>query len=170
MVRHNFGCRIVQRILEHCSEAQKQAVLDHILRNLVSLCREQYGNYVVQHVLEHGRQEDRSKIVNLITREPLRTTCHKYGSNVVEKALLIGTLQERAAIIKAIVQTGGIIDVLHDRFANYVLQRILDVAPPAELQMVTNILREQKHAAILGKTTFGKQILQKMDGQVSRVQ
>ena len=47
----------VQRVLEHCTPAQKQSgIMAEILASTCQLAEDQYGNYVMQHVLEHGTQ------------------------------------------------------------------------------------------------------------------
>ena len=52
MARHAYGCRVIQRILEHCLPEQKAPILQEILDNAEDLSVDQYGNYVVQHVLD----------------------------------------------------------------------------------------------------------------------
>ena len=52
---HQYGCRVVQRLLEHCTMAKQRAsVLGEVLRATPALAQDQYGNYVVQHVLQHN--------------------------------------------------------------------------------------------------------------------
>ena len=51
---HPYGCRVIQRILEHCTAEQTTPVLEELHTNVESLLQDQYGNYVIQHVLEHG--------------------------------------------------------------------------------------------------------------------
>ncbi|PIO67371.1 RNA binding repeat protein, Pumilio-family [Teladorsagia circumcincta] len=60
---HPYGCRVIQRVLEHCSEEQKRPVLEALHANMSTLIVDQYGNYVVQHVIEHGSNQDRDRIV-----------------------------------------------------------------------------------------------------------
>ncbi|KAF5930845.1 hypothetical protein HYC85_031718 [Camellia sinensis] len=46
---HPYGCRVVQRILEHCGDPKTQSkVMDEILGSVSLLAQDQYGNYVVQ--------------------------------------------------------------------------------------------------------------------------
>lgn len=59
MATHPYGCRVVQRILENCTDEQCEPILHEIHRTIKSLVTDQYGNYVVQHVLEHGRPDDK---------------------------------------------------------------------------------------------------------------
>ena len=41
---HPYGCRCVQRLLEHCSEARRAIILEEILENIDELCKNQYGS------------------------------------------------------------------------------------------------------------------------------
>ena len=52
---HPYGCRVIQRILEHCNPEQTGPILDELHANTEQLLQDQYGNYVIQHVLEHGK-------------------------------------------------------------------------------------------------------------------
>ncbi|KAJ6396207.1 hypothetical protein OIU77_021272 [Salix suchowensis] len=50
---HPYGCRVIQRVLEHCAyELQCEFIVDEILESVFILAQDQYGNYVTQHVLE----------------------------------------------------------------------------------------------------------------------
>lgn len=51
---HPYGCRVIQRILEHCLPEQTQLILEELHGDTERLLQDQYGNYVIQHVLEHG--------------------------------------------------------------------------------------------------------------------
>ena len=51
---HPYGCRVIQRILEHCTSEQTAPVLNELHSNTETLIQDQYGNYVIQHVL--GKQ------------------------------------------------------------------------------------------------------------------
>ena len=43
---HPYGCRVLQRMLEHCVDFQKEATLDKIRLCHKVLLDDQYGNYV----------------------------------------------------------------------------------------------------------------------------
>merc|ERR1712146_355533 len=98
------------------------AILEHILEQLFTLCREQYGNYVVQHVLEHGRDKDKKRVVALVQQHATDLACHKYGSNVVEKALLLADATERRQIAESLfgspIDSQRLEHLVLDRFAN----------------------------------------------------
>merc|ERR1719493_424776 len=55
---HPYGCRVIQRMLEHCCPDLKELtepVLDELMSYAEQLAKDQYGNYVLQHVLQHSR-------------------------------------------------------------------------------------------------------------------
>ncbi|KAJ6396206.1 hypothetical protein OIU77_021272 [Salix suchowensis] len=46
---HPYGCRVIQRVLEHCAyELQCEFIVDEILESVFILAQDQYGNYVTQ--------------------------------------------------------------------------------------------------------------------------
>ena len=49
---HPYGCRVIQRILEHCNPEQTGPILEELHSNTEQLLQAQYGIYVIQHVLE----------------------------------------------------------------------------------------------------------------------
>lgn len=51
--RHRFGCRIIERLLEHCSEEQMAVMVNELLAEGAMLSTHIYGYYVMQHLLEH---------------------------------------------------------------------------------------------------------------------
>lgn len=76
---HPYGCRVIQRILEHCNPEQTSCILQELHQNTEQLVQDQYGNYVVQHVLEHGRPEDKTKIILMVRGKVLTLSQHKFA-------------------------------------------------------------------------------------------
>lgn len=76
---HPYGCRIIQRILEHCTPEQTTPILEELHQQTERLLMDQYGNYVIQHVLEHGRAEDRSRILGQVKNKVLMLSQHKFA-------------------------------------------------------------------------------------------
>ena len=103
--RHSYGCRAVQRILEHCIEPQKTKILDNIIVCQQQLLKDEYGNYVVQKVLTCGRQSDRDAIFKSITanNSVIKFSKQKQASNVVEAMLRLGDANQRQKIVQQIL-------------------------------------------------------------------
>ncbi len=79
MSTHPYGCRVIQRILEHCSAEQTAPILNELHCNTEKLVQDQYGNYVIQHVLEHGNAEDKSRIISELRGKILVLSQHKFA-------------------------------------------------------------------------------------------
>jgi pumilio RNA-binding family len=119
---HPYGCRVLQRILEHCVEQKKITLLDEIKKCHKTLLDDQYGNYVIQHVLQYGREEDRDSIVQIVVENGLLVLSRqKFASNVVEKLLKFGNGDQRRAIVREMLKVR--------RFATAVAMYVVTVQP-----------------------------------------
>src|SRR5699024_7478797 len=121
LATHPYGCRVIQRILEHCSSTQNRDIINdpamhpenvaqlNVLKELLAsteqLVQDQYGNYVVQHILEHGRKEDKCEIIRHLHGKILLFSKHKFASNVIEKCVEFGSREDRQLILEEIVST-----------------------------------------------------------------
>ncbi|KAM4867807.1 pumilio homolog 2 isoform 11-T11 [Thomomys bottae] len=163
---HPYGCRVIQRILEHCTAEQTLPILEELHQHTEQLVQDQYGNYVIQHVLEHGRPEDKSKIVGEIRGKVLALSQHKFASNVVEKCVTHASRAERALLIDEVCcQNDGphsaLYTMMKDQYANYVVQKMIDMAEPAHRKIIMHKIRP--HITTLRKYTYGKHILAKLE-------
>jgi len=173
---HPYGCRVLQRILEHCQSTQKIQTLNRISTCHERLLDDQYGNYVIQHVLQFGRHEDRDAILNLVLMGGmLRLSRQKFASNVVEKLLQFGSEEQRDLLVGEMVQVvekdaqnheedvgqAVVLLMVRDPFANYVVQTTLDVAPDGlNRQKLLDILNTNSDQ--LRSYTFAKHIVAKL--------
>ena len=173
--------------------AQRKILLDELLGSTLALVQDQYGNYVVQHVLQGTPSPAiRSRIIGALAGNYVALSCHKFASNVVEKCVIHGNLRERQLILDEILSpistfnTGqvasfsgylndpydgllslGLEVMVKDQFANYVVQKMLDVIkdpPEQRCQLITALTGL---VPALRKFSFGKHILMKMDLHLS---
>jgi len=163
---HPYGCRVIQRILEHCTIEQTMPILDELHSQTERLVQDQYGNYVIQHVLEHGRPDDKSKIVAELRGKILVLAQHKFASNVVEKCVSFSSRSERAMFIDEVCSLNdgphsALYTMMKDQFANYVVQKMIDIAEPTQRKLLMHKIRP--HVATLRKFTYGKHILAKLE-------
>mmetsp|Transcript_16960 Transcript_16960/g.34424 ORF Transcript_16960/g.34424 Transcript_16960/m.34424 type:complete len:973 (+) Transcript_16960:350-3268(+) len=172
---HPYGCRVLQRMLEHCVEFQKISTLDEIRLCHKTLLDDQYGNYVIQHVLQYGRESDRNSLLEIIVENDLlKLSRQKFASNVVEKLLKYGNSAQRNAIVREMLKVVGeggasqegvgssvLLLMVRDAYANYVVQTAIDVVPEGnEKQMLLEELRENE--VQLRNYTFAKHIVAKL--------
>ncbi|KAG2398559.1 Pumilio-like protein [Vigna angularis] len=165
---HPYGCRVIQRVLEHCTdESQCQFIVDEILESVCDLAQDQYGNYVTQHVLERGKPQERSQIISKLSGHIVELSQHKFASNVVEKCLEYGDATEREMLIAEIFghgeQSDNLLIMMKDQFANYVVQKVIDIC--SEKQQAMLLAHVRIHAHALKKYTYGKHIVARLEHQ-----
>ncbi|XP_047145593.1 pumilio homolog 2 isoform X1 [Hydra vulgaris] len=163
---HPYGCRVIQRILEHCTQEQTAPILAELHEHTERLIQDQYGNYVIQHVLEHGSPEDKSTIVNIVRGNVLLLSQHKFASNVIEKCVTHASRQERSLLIDEVTNYpdgphGALYMMMKDQYANYVVQKMIDIAEPIQRKVL--MIKIRPHVSTLRKYTYGKHILAKLE-------
>lgn len=179
LAMHPYGCRVIQRIFEHGPVEQTSALLDELLRQPGQLIQDQYGNYVIQHVLERGKADDRARIIKYLQGHVLEYSRHKFASNVVEKCVSFGSEKQRQALIEEVLTPMSISDasesdqssssatfiplhlMMRDQFANYVVQKMLDVVDGEQRDLLLASIKPQLPQ--LRKYTYGKHILAKVE-------
>eukprot|EP00160_Parvularia_atlantis_P014098 Unigene3305_Nuclearia_a/m.10140 Unigene3305_Nuclearia_a/g.10140 ORF Unigene3305_Nuclearia_a/g.10140 Unigene3305_Nuclearia_a/m.10140 type:complete len:883 (-) Unigene3305_Nuclearia_a:227-2875(-) len=171
LATHPYGCRVIQRIFEHCDEEQTRPLLDELHNFVPHLAQDQYGNYVIQHILEHGKPRDRAQIIAKVKGQILVMSQHKFASNVVEKCVHNGTKRDRMVMIEEVITTRAdgvtpLLVMMKDQFANYVIQRMVDVVDGDQRE--TLIQKIRPHLATLRKYTYGKHIISKVERYISQ--
>mmetsp|Transcript_28533 Transcript_28533/g.98167 ORF Transcript_28533/g.98167 Transcript_28533/m.98167 type:complete len:446 (+) Transcript_28533:280-1617(+) len=171
---HPYGCRVLQRVLEHCARAQTARLLGELRGgDLRALIEDQYANYVMQHAIQFGRPEDRALLVAAVRASLADFSRHKFASNVVEKCLEFGSEEERRDLIDEIVADRGGDDgqessmlrlLITDPFANYVVQKVVDLADEAQVAAIAARLRPVAQHV---RHTPGKHILSRLEKKVA---
>ncbi|KAI3830051.1 hypothetical protein L1987_04183 [Smallanthus sonchifolius] len=167
---HPYGCRVIQRVLEHCEDQETQnKVMNEILACVSMLVQDQYGNYVVQHVLEHGKPNERSIIIHELAGKIVQMSQQKFASNVVEKCLTFGDISERQLLVNEMLGTTDenepLQAMMKDQFANYVVQKVLETCSDQEREHILS--RIKVHLNALKKYTYGKHIVARVEKLVA---
>ena len=131
------------------------------------LMRDQYGNYVMQHILLYGPGHLKGAMRTLIQRNLVVLSCHKFASNVVEKCFTASqnywdSCQQMIAFVLEPKGTepAPIFQLVSDRFANYVVQRMIDVATTEQKHQIVTLLQSQ--IPQLKRLPFGRHIAAKL--------
>ncbi|XP_010922284.1 pumilio homolog 2 [Elaeis guineensis] len=167
---HPYGCRVIQRVLEHCDDPKtQQIVMDEILQSVCMLAQDQYGNYVVQHVLEHGKPHERSAIIKKLAGQIVQMSQQKFASNVVEKCLTFGGPEERQILVNEMLgstdENEPLQAMMKDQFANYVVQKVLETCDDQQRELILS--RIKVHLNALKKYTYGKHIVARVEKLVA---
>ncbi|PFH54339.1 hypothetical protein AMATHDRAFT_135939 [Amanita thiersii Skay4041] len=148
LATHAYGCRVLQRCLEHLPEEQTMPLLDELHKYTPNLMQDQFGNYVVQFVIEHGKCHDKTLVLDRLRGNMLKMAQHKFASNVCEKALVCADSDYRRLLINEIMKpkpdgVTPVVDMMKDQFANYVLQRALVVSEGEQKETLYSLVRPQ---------------------------
>lgn len=145
---HPYGCRVLQRCLEHLPEDSTRPLMEELHKYATTLMQDQFGNYVIQYILEHGKPHDRVLIISRLHGQILLMARHKFASNVCEKALVCADADTRRKLIDEIITlkpdgVSPITSMMKDQFANYVLQRAMIVAVGDQKEILFSKVKPQ---------------------------
>lgn len=129
LATHPYGCRVIQRMLEHCEESSRLSILAEIHACSENLISDQFGNYVIQHVIENGEKHDQARIIDIVVAKVVNFSKHKFASNVVEKSIEFGTQENRDNIYVLLTtpdQNGDspLSGLMRDQYGNYVIREL----------------------------------------------
>lgn len=107
--RSRFGCRLMERLIEHGGKA-----IHPVIEKLIAACpyvhhqgqygagnydtglmQHAYGNYVIAHILEHGTPQQAQDIVALVIKDFDDLATHRIGGHTVDKAVKLAEISIR---------------------------------------------------------------------------
>jgi len=154
--KHRFGCRVLERLLEHCPEDMTLPLVEAVVGEANALARHPYGNYVVQHALEYGNPAHRSRLVAAFVESGIAFLAqHRIASNVIEKAIgQVCTTDQQTIGLALIAAPQTLLVMGCSRYGTSVVQSLLEVLSPGPLrgeairQLVVDLpqLKASKHS------------------------
>ncbi|CAK0842831.1 unnamed protein product, partial [Prorocentrum cordatum] len=109
LARHRYGCRIMERLIEHFPLGHLEPLITDMLNETWDLSKHPFGNFVVQHLLEHGTQDHRRLIVDCLLKELVNVCPHQHAVNVLDKALSYGALGDQRALAEGVLRRPGLL-------------------------------------------------------------
>jgi len=139
VAKHRFGCRVIERLLEHCPEEMTSPLIDAVVNDTEVLARHPYGNYVVQHSLEYGTIAHRTRLVTAFVRVGIAFLAqHRIASNVIERAIGLASRDDQQIIGLALLASPNtLLTVGCSRYGTHVVHRLVEVLPPGPLRVET---------------------------------
>lgn len=156
--RNQYGCRIIQRLLEQCFPHQMHGLVDDLMTDRARLCTHIYGNYVMRHVLEYGPAEARHQLALHIQQHALELGSDEKGCAVLGKALAHTEACDQKAIAQAILAPRGLLAALScKRHGHVATETLLKVVEAAEREEAVDQLTKALPA--LGTSRFGRSVI-----------
>jgi len=131
--RHRYGCRILQRLIEHCSAEQVHALVEELLCDVVGLSTHTYGNYVLQHILEHGTEGHIARMTQALAEHASTVGANLYGCAVLGKAFEHASLEARGALANMLVKDHDLIATMAcSRHGHLTVKLALQASQPSQ--------------------------------------
>ena len=150
--KHQYGCRVIQRLFKYCNEEQIKSMLTELFKDINNLIQDQYGNYVIQFILENQsiNKDKLSPIYESLKGNVFKYSFHKFASNVIERCLTYGNEKQRKELIDEIIELEEsnpdfIINMVKDRFANYVIQKMIEHSDNNNQQKLIKIIMSKQN-------------------------
>jgi hypothetical protein len=166
--KHQYGCRVIQRLFKYCNNIQIKNMLNSLFNSINQLIQDQYGNYVIQFILENQdiNKDDLLPIFYSLKGNIYQYSFHKYASNVVERCITFGNDYQKKEIINEIVELVNrdeeiIINMVRDKFANYVVQKIIEFSDGDIQQKFIQIILSRQNK--IKNEGFSKHVLNFID-------
>eukprot|EP01083_Nonionella_stella_P047466 127007_1 len=159
--QHIFGCRVVQSIINNYGKSiLAQMANDEAL--ILKMCTSEYANYVIQDILSLSNGDNMQSMVTFIVFANVAVLSkNKFGSNVVEQCLASAKDHERDIVLKQMIgKVSILIEMVHDRYGNYVVQKLLTYSNHKQQSKLIYLL--EKHIPNLASLKYGKHIMDKI--------
>uniref|UniRef100_A0A183C736 PUM-HD domain-containing protein n=1 Tax=Globodera pallida TaxID=36090 RepID=A0A183C736_GLOPA len=136
LVTNQYGCHVIQRVLEHGLPEDRERIVRSLHENLFTLVTDKHGNYLIRRVLEHGLPEDRERIVRSLHENVTSLSLHEYGSRVIEHVIEHGLPEDRERIVRSL--QGDIMKYAQDKFGSLVIEKCVICGTPEQKKALFN--------------------------------
>jgi hypothetical protein len=123
--KDQYGCRFLQRELEHRKPAEIHAVWLETHQHVVELMMDPFGNYLCQKLLEFCTEEERTALVENAARDMVRIALNQHGTRALQKMIEHVHTPEQVQMITNALRN-KVVDLIQDLNGNHVIQKCLN--------------------------------------------
>ncbi|CAH8527080.1 unnamed protein product [Heterobilharzia americana] len=177
LVKDQYGNYVIQHVLEHGKTEDKSKIVEHIKGRVAELSVHKFASNVVEKAVANASRVERQSLIN----EVLEDTSVVSTGNLVHNGDRNHSSEfrddvdddnddgddddesasEDESLDEPRVRSSVLVMMMKDQFANYVIQKMLDVAEqPIRKELMIQI---RPHLNTLRKYTYGKHIINKME-------
>lgn len=162
------GCISAQRILDRCTQDEKELFFAIVRHNIGTFSSDAFGNYVVQYMLQHGNRQANSDAFGTAFASQLSSLSRdKYASNVVEKALPQMSPDAQSALVRELLLwcDSELLRILAHNVGNYTIQALIENAPLRDVDTIARRLMPLTAHVPYGRKVEAK-LLRRLKGKV----
>ena len=163
LLRNQYGCYVVQGLLDNCSEITYNQIFEISGKNIKTLINNKYGNYIIKYFLENAKG-DMSRYIDIICQaikgNIFNLSRKKNSVMIIERVLEMGNKSQRKNIIKEIinldqVQKDCLTTLAKDDYGNHVVKLLLKFSDEETREiMARKILSDPGVQKNEGKSAF----------------
>jgi hypothetical protein len=149
--RHKYGCRIVQRFVEHLPAERVHEIVELLLAGFMDISRNAYGIFVVQNLLQHASMENRARLLTMIEESVQELAANPHGCGVLGAALAQGDAVDRRRLAEMILdEREQILSMVETRHGEAIISGLLDALDgPGHQQLLAALKGNPKLESIL---------------------
>ncbi len=133
IVNHPHGTRVAQKMAEHIKfQSHYSHFVDNCMTWLTEMMKHNNGNHVLRKVVQHFPFHHSNCIYQAFLDNLDNYARDKYGVCVIQNALDVTTEQVRVVFYQYLKPK--VLEMITDKFANYLVQYILDKASPSMVE------------------------------------
>ncbi|KAH8862403.1 Maternal protein pumilio [Schistosoma japonicum] len=169
LVKDQYGNYVIQHVLEHGKTEDKSRIVEHIKGRVAKLSIHKFASNVVEKAVANASRVERQSLINEVLEETVstenltvlngenRSSEFRVNDDSASEDDEDDDENDNAPRRRSSV----LVMMMKDQFANYVIQKMLDVAEqPIRKELMTQI---RPHLGMLRKYTYGKHIISKME-------
>ena len=113
LARHKFGCRILERMIEHFPASSSlfrplSEFLDALLMRSGELMFHAFATHVMQHILEHGCLDHKRVVVNALIENLERAAMDAHATGVLDKAFSFLPPEDQNALASQVLSSSDL--------------------------------------------------------------
>lgn len=164
VARNKYGCRIIQRLLEHCPPDQVHSLTAELVQDAVALSKHSYANYVMQHLLEHGGGEHQHQLYSILLQNVKQLGVDPTACAVLGKALSLVSAGENGVTLAYTIcrEKGLLMEMSHTRHGHAAAKWALHLAQGPEKSRAISELWSD--LVKLRSTRYGRSVAAYLEG------
>ncbi|TPP57311.1 Maternal protein pumilio [Fasciola gigantica] len=157
LVKDQYGSYVIQHVLEWGLPEDKSRIIVSLLGRVAQLGAHKFASNVMEKAIANARPSKRSYLIDEIPRPGSSTSLAPDSTTVVGSA---GGSSSSGSNIGTL-NSCPVVEMVKDWHANYVVQRMLELADAEQRHALISRIRPMQNA--LRKSNYGKHIFAKLD-------